>query len=204
MKNKKNRRKPRTPCPELLYHFTCREHLYNILYREELRTTESNLSIKKENSGPRVVWLMDQHDPDQECIQGGPREMPASLLIQNMQGCVSQEIAEKAKRDELVTVTWANKQEFRFTIKPSYPEDIHYWPSWSRALGISPGWYNALAEGNNNPSTWWVSTRPIDIDDWIRIENTITGEVLMDVEDCFNGLISPTYAQDQYARFTIA
>ena len=45
-----------------LYHFTSAEHIGRILEARELRTTESNISFKREHAGPAVVWLTTHTD----------------------------------------------------------------------------------------------------------------------------------------------
>jgi hypothetical protein len=44
----------------LLFHFTSRYHLQQILESEKLKTTESNVSPLKPNAGPPVVWLTNE------------------------------------------------------------------------------------------------------------------------------------------------
>lgn len=41
----------------LLYHFTAVQHLPSILKSANLKTVESNISPKRTNAGPDVVWL---------------------------------------------------------------------------------------------------------------------------------------------------
>ena len=40
-----------------LYHFTSKHHLPEILRAGYLKTVESNISFRRENAGPKVVWL---------------------------------------------------------------------------------------------------------------------------------------------------
>lgn len=47
-----------------LYHFTSAEHLQEILQSGYLKTVESNVSLKKEHSGPDVVWLTTSPSAD--------------------------------------------------------------------------------------------------------------------------------------------
>lgn len=47
-----------------LYHYTCLEHVATILEAGHLRTTESNVSGKREHAGPPVVWLTTADTPD--------------------------------------------------------------------------------------------------------------------------------------------
>lgn len=47
-----------------LYHFTCEEHLQDILESGYLKTCESNVSFKREHAGPDVVWLTTQERAD--------------------------------------------------------------------------------------------------------------------------------------------
>lgn len=51
------------PAPQVIaYHYTCVEHLPKILEDGYLKVTESNISLKKKDAGPRVVWLSKKPD----------------------------------------------------------------------------------------------------------------------------------------------
>jgi len=47
----------------ILYHFTCLEHLDRIKADGFLKTVESNLSGRRTNAGPDVVWLTSDPAP---------------------------------------------------------------------------------------------------------------------------------------------
>ena len=73
-----------------------------------------------------------------------------------------------------------NKHEVRITIN----EQEHYenWHIWSRNNRIKTSWAKRLERGYNSTS-WYVSESiiPLNIDNLLKIENTITGEILIDV-----------------------
>lgn len=47
----------------LLYHYTTELHLPKIFADEQLKTTESNLSMTTPHAGPDVVWLTGWNEP---------------------------------------------------------------------------------------------------------------------------------------------
>lgn len=47
-----------------LYHFTAEVHLESILSDRFLKTVESNISLRREHSGPDVVWLTTHETAD--------------------------------------------------------------------------------------------------------------------------------------------
>jgi len=68
-----------------------------------------------------------------------------------------------------------DKSEIRITITRS--KKYKFWKVWSRQNKINKEWAKIL-EKDRNPNNWYISEKPIPIDDFIMIENVKTGEVL--------------------------
>ena len=74
-----------------------------------------------------------------------------------------------------------NKKEIKFTFKMR--EHYEKWDIWSRKNQIDKKWAESLQRGKDSDS-WYISESiiPITGDEIIQIENTITGEMLIDIE----------------------
>jgi hypothetical protein len=127
----------------ILYHITSYTRAQKIIRDGYLRVTESN--IRMDGSGPRVVWLTDNQEPEQGWQ------------------------ATDHIPDHLLPLT-DTKDAVRFTV--SLPEEEpQHWTSWSRKRGISEFWYGALARSGGDPTEWWVITRAIPKREWLRVED---------------------------------
>jgi len=74
-----------------------------------------------------------------------------------------------------------NKKEIRITLKMR--EHYIKWDIWSKNNKADKKWSEALQRGKNSDS-WYISEAviPMTGDEIIRIENTISGEILIDIE----------------------
>jgi hypothetical protein len=74
-----------------------------------------------------------------------------------------------------------NKKEIKLTLKAR--EHYEKWEIWSKNNHINEKWAEALQRGKDSDS-WYISESiiPITSDEIIRIENTISGEILIDIE----------------------
>ena len=74
-----------------------------------------------------------------------------------------------------------NKKEIRFTLKAR--EHYEKWDIWSKKNRINEKWSETLQHGKDSDS-WYISERviPITSDEIIRIENIVSGEILIDIE----------------------
>ena len=149
-----------------LYHYTSRFHLPMILKAGYLKLTESNL-----------------------------REPPPEEREQLRQGNYSS--LDKSVEELYKPVVWLtnsiepikmgldggvfNKGEIRFTLKAR--EQYEKWKTWSRENRIKEKWAEIM-ERNYNSESWYISESviPITSDEIIRVENTVTGEILIDAE----------------------
>jgi len=135
----------------LLYHFTCRHHIANIISRGVITTTESNIHRTIEHYGPDVVWLTNEKLFNQRCID---------FVRKNL---VPSEVYAKY-----------NKHAIRVTVDIG---DAQHWPAWSCSHKIKKRWFRALAKFGD-PRSWYVVERCITQDDWIIIEDVQKNEVL--------------------------
>ena len=74
-----------------------------------------------------------------------------------------------------------NKYEIRFTVHKR--EHYEPWLIWSRKNRITTSWAKLIERGRN-PNSCYISEQiiPLNSTELIRIENTITGEILIDLE----------------------
>lgn len=68
-----------------------------------------------------------------------------------------------------------DKTEIRITI--ARKNSFKYWKVWSRKNKIDKDWAKIL-EKDRKPNNWWISEKIITTEDFLLIENVITGEVL--------------------------
>ena len=146
----------------VLYHYTSRYHLEEILKSNYLKLTESNLlppdkdEIKAMKCGkwkPKPEHLLHK---------------PVVWLTRSVDGSMTGLEGSKY-----------NKREIRITLN----KRKHYemWLIWSRQNRIKSSWAKVL-ERNNNPNEWYISEQIILLNpnELIMIENTLTGEVIVD------------------------
>lgn len=133
----------------ILYHFTAKLYLPEILSDGYLRVAESNLSISRRRAGPDVVWLTKNQDPGMHSGWSKPQDwLPESIR--------------------------ADKTEIRFKVDvPS--RAAQKWWTWARGRGIDERWARDLAAAGGSNS-WYVIERPIPASEWIEITNVRTGE----------------------------
>lgn len=133
---------------DVLYHYTCVEHLSKILESKHLKLTQSNLKPPKDMSfmemfgtGDKpVVWLTDS-----DSIEG-----------HGLEGSVYDKTAVK--------ITVLKKPHMK------------YWRTWSKQNHINKEWAKQLVKGRRD-STWFVSEEIIPLTDIIKIENRLDGTI---------------------------
>jgi|694.fasta_scaffold52883_10 hypothetical protein len=147
-----------------VYHYTCLAHLPRILEMGFLKTTESNVSIERENAGPKVVWLTT----DAECKHGHGIGNNATYAAGRAQGIqVTPEMMEQ----------W-DKTRVRFTVR--LPNNhVHKWVEWSQKFQMDALWRKAFIKAaGGGTGTWRVVEHPILQDRWVEVIDRHTGENL--------------------------
>jgi hypothetical protein len=151
---------------EVIYHFTSKYHLPLILKDGFLHLTESQLKPPTPTEGQQLK------QGDYSSLDKKAEELykPVVWLTDNSQ-------PSNMGLDGSVF----NKKEIRLTLKARG----HYekWDIWGRKNRIDVKWAEALQLGKDSDS-WYISEKviPLTGDEIIRIENIVTGEVLIDVE----------------------
>ena len=142
------------------YHYTCLEHLPKILRDGFLKTTESNLSMKKPHAGPDVVWLSKK--PDLHVVRGSGLESPTMNRLL-----------------EEVDLAGTDKYEVRFTLSLPANETMK-WHDWAKRRGCSEKTMRILSESaGSGAHSWLVIERPVFLaQECVEITNTTTGEVI--------------------------
>jgi hypothetical protein len=142
----------------VLYHFTSRYHLPLILKDGFLKLTESNL--KEPMPGQKIANVFDSDD----------LYKPVVWLSRsaNAGNCA-------------VLSAGVDKSEILITLR----ERTHYqnWTLWSKTNRIKNSWAKRLTSAYN-PNSWYVSeiAVPLTGNEVLKIENTKTGEIYIDVE----------------------
>ena len=150
---------------EILYHFTSKYHLPLILKNGYLNVTESNLKeitkaelqIIKRGEIPRFNTDIKKFYK--------PVVWLTNSLISNNIGLGGT----------------MNKSEIKFTLKGQ--DHYEKWSTWSQKNNIKTHWFETMKRGYNWDS-WYIceSVIPLTSDTVIKIENTISGEILIDIE----------------------
>ena len=137
---------------DYLYHYTCKEYVESIL-EEGLRLTVSNL-LKPVNM--RVVngCLVSDTDGYKPVVWFSDSISPEKNGLDGSR---------------------FNKKEIRVTVEKT--DEYKYWDLWSKRYYMDKRWKAALTDGYHYKS-WFVIERPVSVDEIVKIENTITGEVL--------------------------
>ena len=145
---------------EVLYHFTSRHHLPLILKDGYLKLTESNLKQPSQE----VIHKLQRGEANVKDLYRPVVWLTSSPNPDNMG----------------LTGSSFNKSEIRFTLKKR--EHYEKWSTWSRENRIKDSWAESLKRGYDSDS-WYVSESavPITGDEIVRIENIVSGEVLIDI-----------------------
>lgn len=134
---------------KILYHYTCQYNLRSIFKARYLSLTDSNFSFKQAGMFP-VVWLADSPTPDNMGL----------LFDANMP-------------DDL------NKTHIRFTIRKK--KYMKQWDEWCDSKGMDKEqkrFLIASASAERTYKSWYVSEQIIPINDVLKIENMVTGDML--------------------------
>ena len=150
----------------VLYHYTSRFQLPLILKDGYLKLTESNLK----EPAPKESQQIKQGNYSSLDKDAKDLYKPVVWLTNNSQPL-------NMGLDGSVF----NKKEIKFTLKAR--EHYEKWEKWSKKNSINEKWAEALQRGKDSDS-WYISESiiPITSDEIIRIENTITGEIFIDIE----------------------
>lgn len=139
---------------DVLYHYTCKEHLPKILESGYLKKTSSNLKPPKQdfleelsavNYKP-VVWLTDSDLTDGHGLEGSAYDKTA------------------------IKITVIKKPHMK------------YWRVWSKQNRMNKEWAKVFTEGRRD-STWFISESIIPLSDIVRIEERINGTVYYENKD---------------------
>lgn len=137
---------------EYLYHYTCAQYVNSIL-REGLKLSPSNL-VPPVNM--RVVngSLVSDTDFYKPVVWFSDSNSP-----------------ERNGLDGSVF----NKKEIKITVEKS--DEYKFWNVWAHQNHMNKRWKKALTDGYNYLS-WFIIERTVAVDEIVKIENIITGEVL--------------------------
>lgn len=137
---------------EFLYHYTCKQHVNSIL-KEGLRLSPSNLlvPINMRVVGGSLVSDTDWYKPVvwfSDSISPERNGLDGSIF---------------------------DKKEICITVEKT--SEYKFWNVWANQNHIDKRWKKALKDGYNYLS-WFVIERPVEVEEIVRIENVVTGEVL--------------------------
>jgi hypothetical protein len=149
---------------QYLYHYTSSFHLPMILSTGYLKLTESNL---KEPKNTRIEYgiVVDDTMNYKPVVWLSDCKIPYGLGLDG---------------------SAVNKSEIRITIPKK--EHYQYWLGWANRNRVNKKWQNVFISSTPNYKSWYVSEKIILLDDFLLIENTITGELIWSKE---KGLIKP-------------
>lgn len=143
---------------KVLYHYTSKHHLPMIMKDGFLQLTESNLIEPKSY---------------QDAV---PKEL--SQLYKPVVWLTTTETAQGNGLEGSVL----NKHEIRITLRKR--EHYENWVLWSKNNRIKSSWFKKLSRVGN-PNSWYISEEiiPLNSEELLKIENIVTGEVIIDVEN---------------------
>lgn len=143
-----------TGSTEVLYHYSCKERLFEILSSGYLKLTCSDIIMPdgtleaelKAAAYHPVVWLTDS----------------LSAEKMGLDGCAY------------------NKKAIRFTVRKT--ADMEKWTEWEPQWEMRHEWKQAYCKGLNWKS-WYISEKAILFDDILKVENLVDGTVYFERED---------------------
>jgi hypothetical protein len=129
-----------------LYHFTCLTHWESIKAAGYIDVTESNISGKKEQVGPDVVWLTKDCDWDIQPWQGKAIEVSPGRYV-----------------------SCAPKDEVRLEVKA--PE-VQPWIPWAKKQGAKASWLRALAKSSKTGkgTEWYICPSVIPLEAIVSVD----------------------------------
>ena len=140
-----------------LFHYTSNlpSHIGSILAEGAIRTTESNLSARREHAGPDVVWLTSD----------------ANLTAASF--------ADSGKFGYHGLVQ--DKAAVRITVElPA--RQVHRWRDWVAARGADPAWVRHLSSAGGS-GRWYVIERRVLDTEFTQIIDTATGQPLAQIQE---------------------
>ena len=143
--------------PDVLYHFTSPIGLSAILRSKRIALSDSNLNINEGNCG--VVWLTSSPDSKNHGLKFDDA-IPSAL----------------------------DKTSIRISLP--YKEFFRRWDEWSDLKKISQDYKKIMidvANAEGTYKTWYISEIEIPIDDFLKVENIVTGETV-NVADAIKAL----------------
>ena len=134
--------------PDTLYHFTSPIGLAAIIQSGHISLSESNLNIRDGNCD--VVWLTSSPDSKNHGL----------------------------KFDDSIPDQY-DKCSIRISLP--YNESCKYWDEWSDSKGMNKEYKDILinsANARETYKTWYISESVILIENILKIENMVTGEIM--------------------------
>jgi len=137
---------------DYLYHYTCEEYVKSIL-ENGLKLTPSNLlpPVNMRIINGSLVSDTDGHKP--------------------VVWFTDSKSAEKNGLEGSIL----NKKKIRVVVEKT--EEYKFWNTWARRNYMDKRWKKALIAGYNYLS-WFIIERPVSVEEIIRIEDVMTGEIL--------------------------
>lgn len=154
----------------ILYHFTARERVSEIVASGVLKPTDPVLRMSLSERAERLAIR----------FEGGP-------LLADAVGEWSAEEIEREFGGPLVVHLTADhrdcssvqgeKNTARFSV--DVPRSVaHPWVRWARDRGITEGWLKVLRSGHRDHQLWHVVSRPIPATEWEDVIDTETQDLL--------------------------
>jgi hypothetical protein len=152
----------------ILYHWTNIKWLEMIIASGVVMTTESNLCGPQPGEAPKAArkrfasrWTHES-EPQVVWLSNNPVVDPTYLGMIDVRSDVPRMVTAQMLPPEY------RKTRVRITV--DVPDAaVHWWPRWSRKMGIREAWYQQLAEGHRSPKEWFVVTRPIPMSEFVAI-----------------------------------
>lgn len=135
-----------------LHHYTCKEYVNSIL--------EKGLKLSPSNLVPPINMRVVNG-----CLVSDTDWIKPVVWFSD---------SESPERNGLDGSAF-NKKEIRITVEKT--DEYKFWNTWAKQNYMNKKWKKALTDGYNYQS-WFIIERPVSVDEIVRIENIVTGEIL--------------------------
>ena len=154
-----------------LYHYTSKFH-FDLIKRDKVLKTTDAVLRKESRFVTETITRPDGTSASTRKLAGQSNGDPEVVWLTTID----------TRRQGWMYGSTVDKGAIRIAVNVRDPQR---WPEWSRAHGIDPKWYRALAKAGGkrgDAKHWYVVERPISQSEWVEILDIENNKILWTAE----------------------